>query len=149
MNEDNDSITTVLNADSQNDFSAQASHVELLFRGRQYSVGREDLPFKIGRDAQSCDLVINSDLVSRNHCSIELRGNQIGLLDNSTNGTCVQVGRGGRQRRRVRVQQLGRGDGLFIRNSFYPLVGQGYIKTGESVDLADPDLILFKVVFKA
>ena len=134
MNEDNDSITTVLNADSQNDFSAQASHVELLFRGRQYSVGREDLPFKIGRDAQSCDLVINSDLVSRNHCSIELRGNQIGLLDNSTNGTCVQVGRG---------------DGLFIRNSFYPLVGQGYIKTGESVDLADPDLILFKVVFKA
>lgn len=134
MNKDNDSITTVLNADSQNDFSAQASHVELLFRGRQYSVGREDLPFKIGRDAQSCDLVINSDLVSRNHCSIELRGNQIGLLDNSTNGTCVQVGRG---------------DGLFIRNSFYPLVGQGYIKTGESVDLADPDLILFKVVFKA
>ncbi|TQV78209.1 FHA domain-containing protein [Exilibacterium tricleocarpae] len=133
MSTESSSTTTVLNTDSQHDMSAQATHIELFFRGRQYAIERQDLPFKIGRDPQSCDLVINNDLVSRNHCTIEFRGRQIGLLDRSTNGTCVQVGRT---------------DGLFIRDNFYPLAGQGYIKLGENIDLADPDLILFKVLFK-
>ena len=70
----------------------------------------------IGREEQSCDLVIDSPMTSRNHCSIEIRENQLGLLDKSTNGTFVK---------------LGRSDSVFIRNEFCPLVGQGYIKLGK------------------
>ena len=87
----------------------------------------------IGREQQTCDLTIEGPLISRNHCSIEIRDNQLGLMDKSTNGTVVK---------------LGRAESVFVRNEFCPLVGQGCIKLGETLELNDPDLLMFKVIFR-
>ena len=45
---------------------------------------------RMGRDA-ACDLVIHDRRASRHHASIERRGNQVVLIDRSTNGTYVMI----------------------------------------------------------
>lgn len=127
----NDSFTTRLNASLPGTSSAQILSVEFFYRGKSYPVNMQKLPFMIGREESSCDLVIQGPMISRNHCSLEIRDNQLGLLDKSTNGTFVK---------------LGRADSVFVRNEFCPLVGQGYIKLGEKLAMEDPDLLMFKVL---
>jgi len=102
----------------------------LFYRGQEYQMTAADLPFHIGRDDGSCQLVIASSLASRNHCSIVIKDGQLGLLDTSTNGTVVK---------------FGRADSIVVRKRFLPLVGQGCFKLGEKIDLNDPNLIMFKV----
>lgn len=104
---------------------------ELFYRGKLLVIQREDLPFYIGRDEESCNFAISGDTISRRHCVLQIRDNQIGLLDTSTNGTFVRPGRS---------------ESVFIHNEYYPLVGQGTIKLGNRIELDDPELLLYKVV---
>lgn len=126
-----DNHTTRLNVSLPETHATHVLSIEFFYAGKTYPVNMNKLPFMIGREEQTCDLVIDSPMTSRNHCSIEIRENQLGLLDKSTNGTFVK---------------LGRSDSVFIRNEFCPLVGQGYIKLGEALSLDDPQLLMFKVV---
>lgn len=128
-----ESYTTRLNSALPNANSSQLLSIEFFFRGKSFPVNINKLPFMIGREQQTCDLTIEGPLISRNHCSIEIRDNQLGLMDKSTNGTVVK---------------LGRAESVFVRNEFCPLVGQGYIKLGETLELDDPNLLMFKVIFR-
>ncbi len=129
----NNTHTTLLNSQLQADNNAQQLTVEFFYRGRRYPVNVAKLPFMIGRDASSCDLLIDGPMISRHHCSVEIRDGQLGILDRSTNGTMVK---------------LGRVDSVFVRNEFCPLVGQGYMKLGEALNLDDPQLLMFKVALR-
>ena len=68
----------------------------------------------IGRDPTS-DLVLNEDHISRNHCHIEIRANQIFLTDTSTNGTTVRSTDGGE---------------TLIKRKSIPLKGKGLLFPG-------------------
>ena len=123
--------TTRINTKFQNGHSAGFGGIELFYRGEKYDITVGSLPFLIGREQGACQLVVQNGLVSRIHCAIELRDGQIGLLDRSTNGTSIKVGRGG---------------SVMINNKFYPLAGRGSIQLGAEIKLDDPDLILFKTL---
>lgn len=105
--------------------------IEVFHNGKEASFKPGDLPVNIGRDPDSCQLVTQNTMASRLHCSIEIRNNQPGLLDKSTNGTWIK---------------LGRSESVHVRNDFYPLVGQGTIKPGENITTDDRNTILFKVI---
>ncbi|MEY4589671.1 MAG: hypothetical protein RL497_1747 [Pseudomonadota bacterium] len=126
-----DDNTTRLNVSLPETHAQHILSIEFFYAGKKYPVNMNKLPFMIGREEQSCDLVIDGAMISRNHCSIEIRENQLGLMDKSTNGTFVK---------------LGRAESVFIRNEFCPLAGQGYIKLGEALSLDDAQLLMFKVV---
>jgi pSer/pThr/pTyr-binding forkhead associated (FHA) protein len=122
---------TRINTNSAKIEVAQFVRIELFYAGKLTTVKKEELPFHIGRDNETCDMIITGDTISRRHCVLQMRDHQIGILDTSTNGTFVQPGRSA---------------SVFIHNDYYPLVGQGTIKLGQRIDLDDPDLLLYKVV---
>lgn len=128
---DDKTYATRLNTNSAKVVIAQFVRIELFYRGKLMAIKREELPFYIGRDEESCDLSISGDTISRRHCVLQMRDHQVGLLDTSTNGTFVRPGRA---------------ESVFIHNEYYPLVGQGTIKLGQRIDLEDPELLLYKVV---
>lgn len=128
---DDKTYATRLTTNSARVAIAQFVRIELFYRGKLTVIKRDELPFYIGRDEESCDLAISGSTISRRHCVLQMRDHQIGLLDTSTNGTFVRPGRA---------------ESVFIHNEYYPLVGQGTIKLGQRIDLEDPELLLYKVV---
>lgn len=105
--------------------------IELFYMGTLISLTHDDLPYYLGRDESACDMVVQGETISRKHCVLQLRAQQVGLLDTSTNGTYVKPGRA---------------DSVLIHNDYYPLVGQGAIKLGHGIDLEDPEVLLYKVI---
>ena len=69
---------------------AKPQVLRLIHQGQEIPRRREPDSFTIGRDAD-CDLVIHHHLVSRQHCSIQRRGDKFVLADLSSNGTFVTV----------------------------------------------------------
>ena len=130
MQEDK-TYSTRLNTILEMQAASRALRIELYFQGKQLTIEKSEMPFYLGRDEAACDIVLADAQVSRRHCVFQMRGNQIGLLDTSTNGTYVQTGR----------NQM-----LQIHNDFYPLVGKGTIRPGRIIEEDDPELILYKVI---
>ena len=130
MTEQEDVTKTLVKTASNTSDESDDFRLELYFQRQNYSINGDKLPFSVGRD-KSCDIIVHNELVSRVHCLFELREGQVGIYDKSTNGTFVMTGRS---------------ENVRVKNTFYPLVGHGYIKLGDQIDLDDPDLMLFKVV---
>lgn len=130
MTEDK-TYATRLNTNSATLKTNRSLRIELFYQGKLLCMAYDELPFYIGRDHSSCDLAVSGETISRRHCALQVRDQQIGLLDISTNGTFVKPGRA---------------DSVFIHNEFYPLVGKGAIKLGQRIDPEDSELILYKVV---
>lgn len=130
MTEDK-TYATRLNTNNAKLKATRSLRIELFYEGKLICMTRDDLPFYMGRDHTSCDMAVSGETISRRHCALQVRDQQIGLLDTSTNGTFVKPGRA---------------DSVFIHNEFYPLVGKGAIKLGQRIDPEDPELILYKVV---
>lgn len=107
--------------------------LKLFYRGREFTLTEEDLPFVLGRDSVNCQLFIDDKEASRKHCSIAIVGDQVGILDSSTNGTSIQTGRA---------------NSIRLKDSFYPLTGRGSILLGKEITANDPNLIHYKIAFK-
>lgn len=133
MAEQDQTIAAKFNTEILKKVNSPATHIEIYYDGKDVSFGKEDLPIQLGRDDSSCDIVVNSELASRVHCIIEVRDNQIGLLDKSTNGTFLQIGRN---------------ESFVVKQTFYPLIGQGNIKLGEQFKPNDSSCILYRMVTK-
>ncbi len=133
MTDSNQTIAAKFNTEILKKVNSPATHIELFYQGKELSFGKDDLPIRLGRDENTCDLVVNSEVASRIHCSIEVKDNQIGLVDCSTNGTFLK---------------LGRNESFVVKETFYPLIGQGNIKLGEQLDSEMKDSILFRMVTK-
>ncbi len=82
----------------------------------------------IGRDL-NCGIVIEGNLVSRQHAIVEYRRGKFLIRDQSTNGTYV-------------LTEDGRS--VYLRREEFPLWGEGKISLGKTIlDHDDPDLIRF------
>jgi len=110
---------------------AKVVRIELFIAGKLTVIEKSDLPFYLGREDASCDLIVDGDTVSRRHCVFQMRERQVGLLDSSTNGTFIKPGRA---------------NPIFIHNDYYPLAGQGAIKLGQTIELDDPELLHYKII---
>ena len=64
--------------------------LKLKYRGLEVVRRREKDAVVIGRDAAS-GLVVDNDMVSRHHCSIERRQDKFVITDTSSNGTYVTI----------------------------------------------------------
>lgn len=102
----------------------------LVVNGRTISLLPEQTPFQIGRDAHKAQLLIESELASREHCHIEFRRGKYVLVDHSTNGTYVYVD-----------EQ----EPVYLRREELPLQGQGFIGLGRTVTATTPWALHFKV----
>ncbi|MGH8669824.1 MAG: adenylate/guanylate cyclase domain-containing protein [Burkholderiales bacterium] len=69
---------------------AAGHSVRLRYRNREVVRRRDGDAVIIGRDA-GCGLVIDDDMASRQHCTVERRGDKFILKDHSTNGTYVTL----------------------------------------------------------
>ena len=133
MSNDDQTIAAQFNTEILNKVNSPATHIDIFYQGKDRSYGKHELPIKLGRDDSVCDLVVDSELASRVHCSIEVRDNQIGLMDNSTNGTFLN---------------LGRNESFVIKRNFYPLIGKGNISLGAPFGDDDSHIIYFRMVSK-
>lgn len=113
-----------------NETSAQPTEIKLYHRGVDHCVDKRSMPFMIGRATENCQLSIQSDYASRQHCKIEVKNEQIGLTDQSRNGTTVKIAGS---------------DNIVIKDMFYPLSGEGCFSLNGTLDLNDEDLIHFKL----
>ncbi|VUD53716.1 hypothetical protein TDB9533_01890 [Thalassocella blandensis] len=134
MSDRDQTVSAKYNTEIKNKINSPATHIELFYRGKEMSYRKTDLPKLIGRDERACDIIVNTDVASRKHCAIVVQANQIGVLDRSTNGTFLRVGRA---------------EPFVIKNRFYPLVGQGHIKLGGQFDVDDKDIIYFRMLSKS
>ena len=129
MSEDKTTIINT-NTDIFKKMSESTHCIELFFKGAEYHYTRDQLPISFGRDPESNSLSVDTTTASRNHCTLEVQDNQIGVQDKSTNGTYIKIGRA---------------DTILIKNSFYPLASQGRLSLGAPIDLTSEQLIHFRV----
>lgn len=127
-----DDKTTIINSNTDiYKQLADATHcIELFFQGKEYRYERKDLPISIGRNAEDCILFCDSSTVSRKHCILEVKDNQIGISDCSTNGTYIKIGRA---------------ETVLIKSSFYPLASQGNFSLGEPINMSSDKIFHFRV----
>lgn len=130
---EDDNPNTLINSDLRQKIEGKFARIELFHRGKAFRVKESDLPFYIGRDIKLCPLAVNKDVVSRIHCVVEIKDNQVGIFDRSTNGTVVKVGEA---------------NSVIIRDEFYPLTGKGCLSLGEKYSSDQSEMILFKVVME-
>jgi class 3 adenylate cyclase len=64
--------------------------LRLRYRGREIAPRRDSESIRVGRE-QSNDLVIDDEMASREHCTLERRQDLFVLRDHSTNGTFVTI----------------------------------------------------------
>lgn len=70
--------------------AAASASIRLRYKNRELVRRREGDSITIGRDA-GCGLVIDDEMASRQHCTVERRGDKFVLRDHSTNGTYVTL----------------------------------------------------------
>lgn len=108
------------------DLSRKPSFVLIMrYEGKEYRFGERDTAFSIGRH-KHCDLVINEELASRQHVTLESRKGKFYLMDRSTNGTWLRNESG-------RV--------MFLRREELLMPPTGDISFGKHID-DDPHAIL-------
>ena len=100
------------------------------YQGKDYSINANAPDFLIGRDPR-CDLVVESNFSSRIHARIEYRRGKFVLVDQSTNGTYVN---------------MNDQSDIYIRREELPLVGVGAIGIGEMVKDRDANVIRYACI---
>ena len=94
--------------------TSRTKRVRLKFKGQEVTVGEGRKSATLGR-ADENDLVVKGNLISRIHARIETSKEKFTLVDESTNGTFVQVDSG---------------EEIFVRRDSTLLVGEGVIGLG-------------------
>jgi class 3 adenylate cyclase len=102
----------------------------LRYRGRSISVNNERKSVVLGRE-ETCDLVVQNDLASRQHIRVELRFGKFVIVDQSTNGTYIRSSDGS-------VAHITREETL--------LPGNGTISLGKIFAEQSADLVEFLTV---
>lgn len=106
----------------------KASKLQLSFQNSEIALLANMPALTIGRDL-NCGIVVEGNLVSRQHAIIEYRRGKFLIRDQSTNGTYV-------------LTEDGRS--IYLRREEFPLWGEGKISLGKTIlDDNDPDLIHF------
>jgi len=105
--------------------------LQVTYRQQVFSLMSAHTPFYLGRDENKCQLRIEADQVSRQHCQIKFSRGKFVLVDHSTNGCYVTTADKGE---------------LYIRREEYPLIGKALLSLGVSARLAQGDIIELALV---
>lgn len=108
--------TSILTGANLADF-LESSRLRLDFDGERHVLLPDSPALHLGR-ATSCEVVVDSPLVSRLHATIEYRRGKFVIADQSTNGTYVR-GEDGNE--------------VYLRREDLPLRGHGVIGLGQAV----------------
>ncbi len=106
--------------------------LELDYGGKTYTFTPKELPKRIGR-GDDCDLLVRSDCASRHHARIEYNRGKFTLVDESSNGTYVEVEEARGARRNL----------VYVRNEIFALVGTGRFSLGTR-PADDPHVLTFR-----
>ncbi len=94
------------------------TEVSLLLRHQECEIKLNgQLPFVIIGRSTTCDLIVEDEMVSRQHLRIEFRRGKFYAIDYSTNGTFIRTSAG---------------EDLFIRREESPLCSSGQLRLGRS-----------------
>ncbi len=118
-NQDNEEHTVYM-GDNVEKQSVDSS-MTIQYLGKKYRLGSSKPSFLIGRINEN-DIIIDDNLISRNHATITLSKGRFRLADTSTNGTYVQMGSGQEQ---------------FLHNESTQLIGEGFISLGRKIERED------------
>ena len=97
--------------------TVMAQRLELACRDRKWSLTPPELPRWIGRD-EACEIALAAPFASRKHVRLEYRRGKFMLVDESSNGTYVEMEDSGK----TRV--------VYVRNEAFALVGAGRFSLG-------------------
>jgi adenylate cyclase len=100
--------------------------LELNYNGEVISITKEQTPFYLGRDEHKCDLQVDAEQVSRQHCQINFSRGKFVLVDHSTNGCYITSANKGE---------------MYIRREEYPLIGDSSLSLGVRSEMAPFDII--------
>lgn len=103
--------------------------LSLYYQYKKHELTPEDDVYTFGRDIQ-CSQMIASSLASRVHAKIEHRRGKYVLIDESTNGTYLQM-QGGKT--------------IFLRREEVVLQGKGVISFGEELNINSDFLLRFQL----
>jgi hypothetical protein len=109
-----------------------SSKLELDYDGKTYTFTSKEVPKRIGR-ADDCDVVVRSDRASRYHARIEYNRGKFTLVDESSNGTYVEVEEARGARRNL----------VYVRNEIFVLFGTGRFSLGTR-PTDDPHVLTFR-----
>ncbi len=101
----------------------------LRYRGQSFRINNKHRSAVLGRD-ETCDLVVHSDLVSRQHINIELRFGKFIISDQSTNGTYIR---------------FSDGSIVHITREEISLKGNGSISLGQSFSENPSEVVEFSI----
>ena len=119
--------TEELNASLVRSLFNRGKSLQLTYRNTIAEVSPAGEELVMGRSGQ-CELVVNSDVVSRRHAIIAYRKGKFILSDQSTNGTFVRI-QGGKE--------------VYLLGEDFPLSGSGSISLGESISISNEHVIYF------
>ena len=105
----------------------QDSKLYLTYHNTIKELTRKTENFILGR-SRSCNILIDSDLASRQHATILFQKGKFVLIDQSTNGTFVKT-QGGKE--------------IYVQAEQFPLSGSGFISLGKSVSVDNEHLVYF------
>ncbi|MFO7602481.1 MAG: FHA domain-containing protein [Gammaproteobacteria bacterium] len=105
----------------------QDNKLFLTYHNTIKELGSKAKAFILGR-SRDCDILVDSDLASRQHAQIVFRKGKFVLSDMSTNGTFVKT-QGGKE--------------VYLQKEELPLTGSGFISLGKSVSVDNEHLIYF------
>lgn len=105
----------------------QSGKLYLTYHNTIKTLSSKTKSFILGRSSSS-NLLIDSDLASRQHAKILFRKGKFVLIDLSTNGTYVKT-QGGRE--------------VYVQREEVPLSGSGFISLGKSVSVDNEHLVYF------
>ncbi|MCW8845126.1 MAG: adenylate/guanylate cyclase domain-containing protein [Gammaproteobacteria bacterium] len=98
--------------------------------GQEFILDETNTGLTLGR-AESNGLVIKGNLISRQHARVELRKSHFVLVDQSTNGTFVDI--------------AGADEEAFVRRDSFQLTGSGTISLGKKASVAKDEKVLFRL----
>lgn len=106
-----------------------SAQLQLEYNGTQIQLSHQRESAVLGR-SNTCDIPVAEALASRQHVRIELRRDRFVLIDQSTNGTYVQIDGGAP---------------VYVRRDELVLTGQGVISLGRALDNDPQELIRFNL----
>ena len=131
MTQETQDSTKIVSHTDESIIGHTTTHIEFMYRRQIFTITRpEELPLFLGRDRESCHIHVPVQVVSRQHCVIDLIQGRIVVKDQSTNGTYVKFG----QAEEVCLR----------KGQTYPLNGRGMIKLGKSFEKDDDAIIYFR-----
>lgn len=97
--------------------TVMSQRLELVCRDQKWSLTPPQLPRWIGR-SEECEIPLPAPFASRKHVRIEYRRGKFMLVDESSNGTYVEM------------EDAGKTRVIYVRNEAYALVGSGRFSLG-------------------